>query len=87
MYVTMSEQTCVYDFLWITSTACPLNTKNETVFDNCTAINPQTGVVFDLTPLKKSTGNYVVLDQERRKYSLNVCGPVNNVSQGTCAQV
>ena len=74
MYVTMSKQTCVYEFLWITSAACPVNTKNQKVFDNCTAINPQTEVLFNLQLLKKNDTDYLVRDKDNSTlFALNVC--------------
>ena len=75
VYVTMSKQTCVYEFLWLTSTACPVNTKYQQVFDNCTAINPQTKVLFNLQSLTKSDENYLVRDvkDNRTSFALNVC--------------
>ena len=75
MYVTMSKQTCVYEFLWLTSTACPVNTKYQQVFDNCTAINPQTKVLFNLQSLTKSDEDYLVGDvkDNRTSFALNVC--------------
>ena len=72
----MSVATCQYEFLWITDLACPLNTKNSSVvgFKNCTAINPQTNVLFDLNPLKETSGkDYRVTDQNGHYYLLNVC--------------
>jgi len=74
VYVTMSKQTCVYEFLWITSAACPVNTKNQKVFDNCTAINPQTEVLFNLQLLKKNDTDYLVRDKDNSTlFALNVC--------------
>ena len=75
MYVAMSKQTCVYEFLWITSTACPVNTKNQQVFDNCTAVNPQTKVAFNLQSLKNNHEDYIVRDvkDNRTLFALNVC--------------
>jgi len=74
VYVTMSKQTCVYEFLWITSTACPVNTKNERVFDNCTAVNPQTNVLFNLQSLKREEKDYVIRDKNNQTlFTLNVC--------------
>ena len=74
MYVTMSKETCVYEFLWITSTACPVNTKNENVFDNCTAVNPQTKVLFNLQSLKRKDKDYVIRDKDNHTlFTLNVC--------------
>ena len=72
----MSQETCQYEFMWITSTACPLNTNKEVVFNNCTAINPQTNVVFNLNDLRNLEDNYAVKDKENRTYKLNVCGPL-----------
>ena len=77
MFVRKSQQTCQYEFLWITSRACPVNTNNEVVFDNCTAINPQTNVLFDLSALR-SGKDYVIYDKHNRSYHLNVCGPLVN---------
>ena len=75
MYVTMSKETCVYEFLWITSTACPVNTKTQNVFDNCTAINPQTKVLFDLNSLRNKESDYYVRSRDNRtSFALNVCG-------------
>lgn len=74
MYVTMSKQTCVYEFLWITSAACPVNTKNQKVFENCIAINPQTEVLFNLQSLKKKDEDYLVRDKDNSTlFALNVC--------------
>ena len=75
MYVTMSKQTCVYEFLWITSAACPVNTKNQNVFDNCTAINPQTKMLFNLQSLRNDDEDYLVRDKDNKSsFALNVCG-------------
>ena len=75
MYVTMSKQTCLYEFLWITSTACPVNTKTQNVFDNCTAVNPQTKVMFNLQSLANKHEDYIVRDRKdnRTLFALNVC--------------
>lgn len=82
MYVTMSKQTCMYEFLWITSSACPVGTKNETVFDNCTAINPQTKVLFNLNPLGQN--DYHVQDEQKHSYVLHVCGKLAKPPKGKC---
>lgn len=76
VFVKKTQDTCQYEFLWITSTACPVNTEDEEVFDNCTAINPQTNVVFNLQSLRKKNEDYTVQDSSKRTYKLNVCGPL-----------
>ena len=76
MFVKETQGTCQYEFLWITSTACPVNTEEEVVFDNCTAVNPQTNVVFNLQKLRKTEEDYTVRDSANRTYKLNVCGPL-----------
>ena len=80
VYVTMSKQTCVYEFLWITSTACPVSNTNEVVFDNCTAINPQTKVLFNLQPLGNK--DYSVHDKQNHSYVLHVCGAIAKPPKG-----
>ncbi|XP_076612208.1 cation-independent mannose-6-phosphate receptor [Chaetodon auriga] len=74
---------CVYTFLWLTATACPLN---STQHDDCRVTNPATGHLFDLNSLRKE-GGYTVYDgQEQRKmFRMNICGNVNNAgcSPGT----
>ena len=84
----MSVATCQYEFLWITDLACPLNTKNSSVvgFKNCTAINPQTNVLFDLNPLKETSGkDYRVTDQNGHYYLLNVCTGLTSKEGVFCA--
>jgi len=71
----MSKETCVYEFLWITSTACPVNTKKQNVFDNCTAINPQTKVLFNLQSLRNKERDYYIGNKDNSTlFALNVCG-------------
>ena len=82
VFVKKTRETCHYEFLWITSAACPVNTEEGEVFDNCTAINPQTNVVFNLQSLRKKKVDYTVQDSSNRTYKLNVCGPLNNPPTG-----
>ena len=86
MFVRKSDQTCLYEFLWVTSAACPVNVKKDTVFDNCTAVNPQTNVEFDLKALRNTGNDYVVRDGKTNlTYYVNVCGPlVNSRGQFIC---
>ncbi|KAL6486555.1 hypothetical protein MHYP_G00059470 [Metynnis hypsauchen] len=65
---------CIYNFVWFTAAACPLNTTEH---GDCRVTNPATGHLFDLNALTQSKG-YTVYDNEdlRKMYRLNVCGPV-----------
>ncbi len=50
----------------------------------CSVTDAKTGTVYDLSPLRKTTGNGVVEDARQEnayKYYINVCAPVNQ--QGT----
>lgn len=79
MFVRKSDQTCLYEFLWVTSAACPVNVKEDTVSDNCIAVNPQTNVEFDLNVLRNTKKDYVVRDGKTNlTYYVNVCGPLLN---------
>ena len=79
MFVRKSDQSCRYEFLWVTSAACPVNVKKDTVFDKCIAVNPQTNVEFDLNVLRNKIKDYVVRDEKNNlTYYVNVCGPLLN---------
>ena len=79
MFVRKSDQTCLYEFLWVTSAACPVNVKKDVVSDNCKAVNPQTNVEFDLNVLRNTIDDYTVRDEKNnRTYYVNVCGPLQN---------
>jgi hypothetical protein len=65
--------TCLYEFLWVTKYACPLNTVNETITNDCTAVNPETNYKFDLNALANKT-DYEVKDLNGQyNYLLNIC--------------
>ncbi|KAK2889903.1 cation-independent mannose-6-phosphate receptor [Channa argus] len=66
---------CVYNFLWLTAAACPLN---STQHDDCRVTNPATGHLFDLNTLTKE-GGYTVYDHEdsSKMFRLNICGTVD----------
>ncbi|KAK9531251.1 hypothetical protein VZT92_010686 [Zoarces viviparus] len=71
---------CVYNFLWLTAAACPLN---STQHDNCRVTNPATGHLFDLNTLTKEGGYNVYDHQEHRKtFHMNIC---RNVSNAGCS--
>ena len=80
--MTFKPVTCEYEFLWTTSAACSVNDKKENTFDNCTAVNPLTKVLFDLNELRGGD-DYVVADKKGNSYRLNVCGPLVHPPKGT----
>lgn len=69
-------ENCVYNFMWFTAAACPLN---STEHGDCKVTNPATGHLFDLNALSR-TGGYTVYDPlaHRKMFRLNVCGEVVN---------
>lgn len=74
---------CVYNFLWLTAAACPLNSTQQ---DDCRVTNPATGHLFDLNTLMKEEGYTVYHQKEFRKmFRMNICGNVTNAgcSPGT----
>uniref|UniRef100_A0A8D0D7T5 Insulin-like growth factor 2 receptor n=1 Tax=Sander lucioperca TaxID=283035 RepID=A0A8D0D7T5_SANLU len=73
---------CVYNFLWLTAAACPLN---STQHNNCMVTNPATGHLFDLNTLTKE-GGYTVYDHEehRKMFRMNICGSVPNAGCTVC---
>ncbi|KAL8573519.1 hypothetical protein ACOMHN_047790 [Nucella lapillus] len=68
------SNTCEYSFTWSTPSACPLQ-KSEGAA--CKVSDPLYNFQFDLTPLRKTDGNYAVHTGEYT-YLLNVCGPLLN---------
>ncbi|OXB70385.1 UNVERIFIED_CONTAM: hypothetical protein H355_002798, partial [Colinus virginianus] len=70
--ILMSEDDCSYAFDWYTAAACVLS---KTEGDNCQVSDPQAGYSFDLLPLSKKDGHYVVNASEYLFY-INVCGSV-----------
>lgn len=76
--VYVDDSQCQYEFLWITSTACP-DIPPKPVSDDCKATNPQTNVQFNLTPLRKKDGDYIMRGEEKGStHHLNICGPLKN---------
>lgn len=82
MFINYNAQTCEYNFLWTTSEACPVNDKKEITYDNCTAVNPNTEVLFDLNRLRNKVSDYEMVDKRDYKYKLNVCGPLVKPPKG-----
>ncbi|OWF52457.1 cation-independent mannose-6-phosphate receptor-like [Mizuhopecten yessoensis] len=82
---------CEHEFTWSTQAACPLNTDQDSEqTGNCTARNPVTGHVFDLSSLNKGTP-YKIDDHRGHIFKLNVCGKVTGsgcagVSVGACQE-
>ncbi|XP_062428306.1 cation-independent mannose-6-phosphate receptor isoform X2 [Rhea pennata] len=70
--ILMSEGVCSYAFDWYTAAACVLS---KTEGDNCQVSDSQAGFSFDLSPLSKKNGHYVVNTTEYLFY-INVCDHV-----------
>uniref|UniRef100_A0A8B9SD20 Insulin like growth factor 2 receptor n=1 Tax=Apteryx owenii TaxID=8824 RepID=A0A8B9SD20_APTOW len=70
--ILMSEGVCSYAFDWYTAAACVLS---KTEGDNCQVSDSQAGFSFDLSPLAKKNGHYVVNTTEYLFY-INICGSV-----------
>uniref|UniRef100_A0A8C4P4C4 Insulin like growth factor 2 receptor n=1 Tax=Dromaius novaehollandiae TaxID=8790 RepID=A0A8C4P4C4_DRONO len=70
--ILMSEGVCSYAFDWYTAAACVLS---KTEGDNCQVSDSQAGFSFDLSPLAKKNGHYVVNTTEYLFY-INICGGV-----------
>uniref|UniRef100_A0A8C5Q086 Insulin like growth factor 2 receptor n=1 Tax=Leptobrachium leishanense TaxID=445787 RepID=A0A8C5Q086_9ANUR len=73
----IAQEGCLYEFEWHTAAACVLS---KTEGSNCRVYDPQAGFSFDLSPLTKKSGTYVVNSDEYDFY-INVCG---NVTQADC---
>ncbi|KAM4694239.1 cation-independent mannose-6-phosphate receptor [Discoglossus pictus] len=71
------EDGCVFDFEWQTAAACVLS---KTEGDNCKVSDPQSEFSFDLSPLTKKDGSYIVTG-DSYDFSINVCG---NVQEPQC---
>ncbi|XP_074023125.1 cation-independent mannose-6-phosphate receptor [Numenius arquata] len=70
--ILMSEGVCSYAFDWYTAAACVMS---KTEGDHCQVSDPQAGFSFDLSPLAKKNGYYVVNTTEYLFY-INICGSV-----------
>uniref|UniRef100_A0A8C8S5J2 Insulin like growth factor 2 receptor n=1 Tax=Pelusios castaneus TaxID=367368 RepID=A0A8C8S5J2_9SAUR len=70
---------CLYLFEWNTAAACVLS---RTEGDNCRVSDAQAGFSFDLSPLTKKSGSYVV-NTTNYAFYINVCG---SVPDGLCQQ-
>nr|XP_013042229.2 cation-independent mannose-6-phosphate receptor isoform X1 [Anser cygnoides] len=70
--ILMSEGVCSYAFDWYTAAACVLS---KTEGDNCQVSDAQAGFSFDLSPLAKKNGYYIVNTSEYLFY-INICGSV-----------
>ena len=64
---------CTYYFTWFSNLACDIADDNEAVNDDCTATNPATGHIFDLSSLSRSDG-YGIKGKDGHRYTINICG-------------
>ncbi|CAL4060201.1 unnamed protein product [Meganyctiphanes norvegica] len=72
-------ESCEYIFSWLTPSACPQNIQ---MGENCIVSDPKFGNVYDLNPLRITTGDYNISDGEHQ-YLLNLCGPLVTPCKGT----
>ncbi|XP_064014257.1 cation-independent mannose-6-phosphate receptor [Pogoniulus pusillus] len=77
--ILMSEGVCLFAFDWYTAAACVLS---KTEGDNCQVSDLQAGFSFDLSPLAKDNGYYVV-NTTNYLFYINVCGSVPSEFCGT----
>ncbi|XP_053316140.1 cation-independent mannose-6-phosphate receptor [Spea bombifrons] len=63
---------CLYEFEWHTAAACVLSKAEGT---DCRVFDSQAGFSFDLSPLTKKSGNYIISAADYDFY-INVCGSV-----------
>ncbi|XP_074663133.1 cation-independent mannose-6-phosphate receptor-like, partial [Tubulanus polymorphus] len=68
------ENNCEYYFTWSTPHACPKHKQLQQGSD-CTVKNPETGHVFDLSSLEKSSG-YTAPDGIGSTMKINICKPL-----------
>eukprot|EP01134_Creolimax_fragrantissima_P006778 CFRG6778T1 len=79
---------CVYQFLWETELMCERKSDLNQVSDSddCKLLDPSTGTLYDLNPLRTKDGISVSTSSAmhvHHKHVLNVCG---SVSSDACAQ-
>ncbi|XP_056620153.1 cation-independent mannose-6-phosphate receptor isoform X2 [Triplophysa dalaica] len=69
----VSSDRCTYEFEWFTASACVLS---QTQGDDCRVEDPQAGLLFDLSPLRKPSESYYNMSSGKYDYLINVCGAV-----------
>lgn len=69
----VSGDGCTYEFEWFTASACVLS---KTEGDDCRVDDPQAGISFDLSPLRKPSESYYNVSSDKYTYLINVCGGV-----------
>ncbi|XP_051500970.1 cation-independent mannose-6-phosphate receptor-like [Myxocyprinus asiaticus] len=74
----VSSDGCIYEFEWLTAFACVLS---KTEGDDCKVEDPQAGISFDLSPLRKPNGGYYNMSSGGYDYFINVCG---NIKAAKC---
>uniref|UniRef100_A0A8C1XSQ9 Insulin-like growth factor 2 receptor n=1 Tax=Cyprinus carpio TaxID=7962 RepID=A0A8C1XSQ9_CYPCA len=77
---SVSSDGCIYEFEWFTASACVLS---KTEGDDCKVEDPQAGILFDLSPLRKPNGGYYNMSVDKYDYFINVCG---NVKAAQCPE-
>ncbi|XP_006264642.3 cation-independent mannose-6-phosphate receptor [Alligator mississippiensis] len=75
--ISENDDECLYEFEWHTAAACVLS---KTEGDNCRVSDSQAGFSFDLSPLTKKSGSYIVHAPDYDFY-INIC---DRVPQESC---
>ncbi|XP_067097484.1 cation-independent mannose-6-phosphate receptor [Osmerus mordax] len=70
---SVSSDGCLYEFEWYTAAACVLA---RAAGDDCKVEDPQAGISFDLTPLRRPVGSFYNMSSGDYEYLINVCGQV-----------
>ncbi|KAH9498512.1 Cation-independent mannose-6-phosphate receptor [Bulinus truncatus] len=71
----VSKDDCFFEIEWYTSAACVLSRKTGY---GCRLEDSTAGYVFDLNPLKKDSGDYLVNGTDGYTYIINVCSKIND---------
>ncbi|XP_059153969.1 cation-independent mannose-6-phosphate receptor-like [Physella acuta] len=66
------SDTCEYSFIWKTPSACP---QQLALGSDCKVTDSLYNYEFDLNPLRKVSGNYIV-QTDQYSFHINLCGPL-----------
>lgn len=84
----LKETECTYLFSWKTKYACAATATSPAPPveppKDCYVDNTYESLRYDLTPLYKSAGSWIVKD-DQYEYLINICGDLNNGVHSKCA--
>jgi len=83
-----SEENCKYIFTWATDLACVV--APPTPQTSCTVTDPNSQLLYDLTPLIRNYTNWIAVDDSEAfyfTYSFNLCRPLvsSNNTMSNCS--